>query len=157
MFLALLAGCALSASRTGLVRPEGDRVLLETYEGRRVALTLDAEAEPVRYLEGCVVVVEGPRLGKRVWVKDWYVQDAGDGSSGFVGLLRRHGSNLVIDDRNTGTTLRIEDVSAARLRGMEGRTVLLLGHVVGGGIVEVVGVRVLEGDEAADGDGRPPG
>lgn len=149
MLLALLTGCALSASRTGLVRPEGDRVLLETYEGRRVVLALDAEAEPVRYLEGCVVVVEGPRLGRRVWVEDWYVQDAGDGSSGFVGLLRRHGSNLVIEDRNTGTTLRIDDLSAARLRGMEGHTVLLMGHVVGGGIVEVVGVRLLEADEEA--------
>jgi hypothetical protein len=71
-------------------------------------------------------------------VKDWYVQDAGDGSGGFVGRLRTYGTRLVLDDRNTKRTLVIADGTAPELRQLVGEEVLLLGHVVGGEIAAQV-------------------
>lgn len=106
-------------------------------------LHLGDEGEPIRYLQDCVVEVEGPRLGRGLWVRDWFVRDTGEGSAGFVGMLRAYGSRLLIDDRNTQTTLIVDDVSARKLRGLEGQNVLLIGHVIGGGKIEVHAWRVL--------------
>ncbi|MFZ5481593.1 MAG: hypothetical protein ACOZNI_32825 [Myxococcota bacterium] len=147
MLIPLLAACAFHA--TGLVEPVRNEVILKTYEGERWVLVLGEDGKPVRYLDDATVAVDGRRLGKRVFVRDWWVADAGDGSSGFVGVVRRWGARLVIDDRNTKTTLGLDDVSSAKLWELDGKPVLVQGHVVGGGIVEVMRWRVLE--EGADG------
>lgn len=139
----LLVGCALHTARTGLVQPVGDEVVLVTYDGPRYVLNLDEAARPVAHLENAVVEVEGVRLGQTLFVKDWVVKDAGDGSGGFVGELRTFGLRVFIDDRNTGTTLVVDDVTAVTLRPYVGHTVLLVGHVVGGQMVEVVAWRDL--------------
>lgn len=143
MLLMLVLGCALHTSRAGLVEPGDGPVTMRTYEGRTFRLHLNEESEPIRYLDRVVVKVEGPRLGRGLWVKDWYVQDAGDGSGGFVGRLRAHGSRLVIDDRNTQRTLVIADGTAPELRDYVGEPVLLLGHVVAGETIEVAAWRLL--------------
>lgn len=143
MLLSLVLGCALHTSRAGLVQPGAGPVDLRTYEGRTYRLHLDEESAPIRYLDNVVVKVEGPRLGRGLWVKDWYVQDAGDGSGGFVGRLRAYGSRLVIDDRNTRRTLVIADGTSPELRAHVGQYVLLMGHVVGGETIEVARYAVL--------------
>lgn len=141
--LLLLAGCALHAHVTGLVLPDTDPVELRAPQGKEYHLRLDAESDPIRYLHDCIVVVEGPRVGGKVLVRDWYVQDAGDGSGGFVGILRVYGARLVIDDRNTQTTLLIDDEAAGQLRAWVGRPVLLMGHVSGGNTVMPMAWRLL--------------
>jgi hypothetical protein len=66
-----------------------------------------------------------------------------------VGPLVPWGARLRIEDRNSGSTLLVDDASALKLRGLEGHTVLLMGHVIGGGIIEVVAVRDLTPGDAA--------
>jgi hypothetical protein len=146
MLLAALLGCAVHTTRAGLVEPNDGRVELRTYEGHVYRLRLDEESAAVRHLGNVVVKVEGARLLRTLWVRDWYVQDAGDGSGGFVGRLRAYGARLVVDDRNTRRTLVIADGTAPELRAHVGQDVLLLGHVVGGETIEVVAFRVLAPD-----------
>lgn len=143
MFVLALLGCALHTSRAGLVEADHGPVELRSYDGRTLRLHLDAASAPIRYLGNATVKVEGARFGRGLWVKDWYVQDAGDGSGGFVGLLRVYGARLVIDDRNTRRTLVIADGTAPELRRLVGQPVLLRGHVVGGETIEVAAYRLL--------------
>jgi hypothetical protein len=147
MLLAVLLGCAINASRTGLVQPGDNPVRLQTYQGHTVKLRLDEDSAPLRYLDHCVVVVKGPALGSCLAVRDWYVQDAGDGSSGFVGNLRIYGNRLVLDDRNTQRTLVLDDDTSAPLRPYAGKPVLVLGHVIGGETIQVAAWRLLAPEE----------
>ncbi len=142
-FLAVSLGCAVT--RTGLVRAgEDGAVTMTVYDGgARLGLSLDDASAPLRAADGVVVEVRGPLLAGRLRVRDWRVLDAGDGSGGFVGPLVPWGARLRIEDRNSGSTLLVDDASALKLRGLEGHTVLLMGHVIGGGIIEVVAVRDL--------------
>ena len=146
MLVSLLLGCALHATRAGLVEPVKNTVFIRTYEGARIRLVLDEASAPIRYLDHVVVKVEGPRLGAGLVVEDWWVQDAGDGSGGFVGGLRNHGARQVIEDRYTRRTIVLADGTAPELRAVVGRPVLLLGHVVGGETIEVAAWRVLDGE-----------
>ncbi len=144
-----MIGCAVRGAYVGLVdAPEAadaaGPVLLRAYDGERWRLALGAEGAPLRWADGVRVEVRGARFGRRVAVQDWRVLDAGDGSGGFVGVLRTYGSRIVIDDRNSGATLLIDDLSADRLRWLAGHPVLLLGHVTGGNIVTVRAYRALE-------------
>jgi hypothetical protein len=136
-------GCSLHASRAGIVEPVNGPVRIATYEGQHYRLVLDEDSQPIRYLQRAVVKVEGPRLFGTIWVDDWHVQDAGDGSGGFVGRLRRYGMRLVVDDRNTLRTLVIRDGSAPELEALVGKDVLLIGHVIGVEEIEVAAYRVL--------------
>lgn len=147
--LAALSGCAAHTRAVGLVVADPLGVHIETSEGKVVTLVLDADSAPLRHLEHCVVVVEGPKLGRRVVVKDWRVQDAGDGSGNFVGLLRAWGPKLVLDDRNTGGVIELDPVASAQLRPFAGHPVLVIGHVTAGGVVVPVAWRLLD-------DSAPP-
>ena len=141
MLLLALIACSAHTRAVGMVADDPPGI--ETADGRRYRLTLNEDGAPLRYLHDCIVVVEGPRFGRRLLVKDWHVQDAGDGSGGFVGMLRDYGARLVIEDRNTGTTLVIADEVALQLRPWTGQPVLLIGHITGGNIVMPVAWRVL--------------
>ena len=150
LLLSTLLACAVT--RTGLVHAagEGDGVSMTVYDGgARLALALDDASVPLRGADGVVVEVRGPLVAGRLRVRDWRVLDAGDGSGGFVGPLVPWGARLRIEDRNSGSTLLVDDASALKLRGLEGHTVLLMGHVIGGGIIEVVAVRDLTPGDAA--------
>lgn len=149
--LAALSGCAAHTRAVGLVVADPLGVHLQTSEGRVVPLVLDADSAPLRHLDHCVVVVEGPKLGRRVVVKDWRVQDAGDGSGNFVGMLRVWGPKLVMDDRNTGGVIELDPVAGAQLRPWAGHPVLVIGHVSAGGVVVPVAWRLLD-----DGPTPPP-
>lgn len=76
-------------------------------------------------------------------VRDWRVIDAGDGSGNFVGTLRAYGARLIIDDRNSGSPVILDDLTAAPLRPYVGYPVLVIGHVTGAGYVVPVAFRVL--------------
>lgn len=137
-----ILACA-HVSRTGVVVDAQGEVELRTYDGARVRLRLDDDSAPIAFLNGCVVEVEGPAAGGRVRVADWYVKDAGDGSGGFVGVLRSWGGRILLDDRNTKSTLILEDGLSEPLRPWIGQPVLVVGTVVGGNIVRPVAWRLL--------------
>ncbi len=145
--ISLVLGSLLACSgpRAGIVHVEAPgHVALQGYSGGSWTLVLGAESRALRGAAAAVVELRGPRLAGRIWVRDWRVLDAGDGSGGFVGEVRAHGSRMVIDDRNSGTTLLLDDRAAASMRALDGAVVLVEGHVVGGGMVEVMAYRVLE-------------
>lgn len=139
-----LAGCV--ASHRGLVELDSasaGKVHLRTPDGRSFALRSTDERGILRSLEGCTVEVSGPRLARSMVVQSWSVVDAGDGSAPYVGMLRQHGSNLVIDDRNSGMPLVLDDPSAARFGTYAGMVVMISGYVVGAQLLHVVNFRVL--------------
>lgn len=147
MALSMFGGCV--ATHRGLVALEsggegeaaGPR--LETLDGHSFALRSTEELELLRSLGGCTVEVAGPVMARSMLVQRWAVLDAGDGSVPYVGLLRQHGSNMVVDDRGSGMPLVLSDTSAARLRGYVGKVVMISGYVVGAQLLHVVNFRVL--------------
>lgn len=152
MWTWLLLGCALRSTVIGLVEPVGAGTFVVSYTGTRTPVLLSAESAPIRRLEGCVVEVAGVRTPAGLVVQDWFVRDAGDGSGGFVGTLQAYGGRISIADRNTESTVFLDDLSAMQLRPYVGRPVLLVGSIVGNGVVSVGVWRLL--DEAAAPDPR---
>ncbi len=150
----LLAACAARRPVEGLIdAPDAPdtvgAVELITVDGDSWTLRLGDEGAPLRWAEGLRVAVTGPRFGRRLRVRDWRVLDAGDGSGGFAGVLRAHGSRVVIDDRNTGATLLISDGDAAALRRHVGEVVVLVGHITGANVISVHAFKVLRPPPAA--------
>lgn len=143
-----LAGCMPAAHR-GLARvgPQGAVTLLQP-EGGTLRLVYDPATAPLHQLAGCVLEVEGPRLGRRVRVADWSVLDAGEGSAPFVGVLRRDGLRWMVDDRNSGSTVTLVPESMGRLTEQAGQIVLVVGFVVGPHAVSVVRWAPLTGPGA---------
>jgi hypothetical protein len=144
--LAALVACA--ASHRGLVvGPEPGaaewQVGLRTPEGRQLALRSTEEQRALSKLDGCTVEVSGRVMAGTLVVESWRVVDAGDGSAPYVGSLRQHGSNLVIDDRNSGMPMVLDDPSAARLAAHAGSLVMISGYVVGAQLLHVVSFRIL--------------
>lgn len=145
MFGAILfLACALSAHRTGLVSNVDGVVRLTESTGRGLEIQARGSAAPLAKLDGCVVEVRGPRLGKRLYPTRWSVQDAGDGWPPFVGILHRFGGNWLIDDQTTGRQITLSPLSVAALASAEGKLVLVQGFVDGPEQVRVVGWRLLE-------------
>ena len=112
-------------------------------DGRRLRLRLDQDGEPIRALGGCMIEAEGRVVARSMLVEDWQVTDAGDGSAPYVGLLRQHGSNVVIEDRNSGMPLILDDASVAELGPFVGKYMMIVGYVVGAQQLHVVSFRIL--------------
>ncbi len=144
LLVTLALGCALSAHRTGLVKADGEQVLLVEPTGRSFRVPEAGEGSVIGALEQCVVDVRGPRLGRIQWVRQWSVLDAGDGSPPYVGVLRRYGGHWMLDDRNSGQPVILDPKTVGALSAEEGRLVLIRGMVVGAQTVAVVAWRALE-------------
>lgn len=112
---------------------------------RDLALSLREDSEPLRYLGSCTVSVEGPRLLRRLWVRDWTVITGFDGSAPFVGTLRLDGERLLLDDRNSGASFLLHTDSAPGLEDYVGEMVLVTGFAVGPQLLQVMGWRALSG------------
>lgn len=140
----LLASCVLHANRAGMVQVEGERVLLVAPDGSTLRVLPTVEGAPLRHLEGARVSIDGRLSGRRLSPRDVKVTDAGDGSAPFFGILRRYGSNWLIDDRNSGATILLDEASLGDLRDHEGRLVMVIGYVMGAQRVNVVMWKVLE-------------
>ncbi len=147
MFLACLFACAFHVARTGLVlAPEDGVVTLVEPGGVRTSLRLDADSAALLYLHDVIVEVTGTRVGARMMVRDWQVVDAGDGSNGYVGRLQVTGMRVLIQDRNSGTTMVLDDANSAPLRAYGGKMVLIIGHVSGPNTVTPMAWRLLEAE-----------
>ncbi|MDP6934328.1 MAG: hypothetical protein QGG40_15485 [Myxococcota bacterium] len=154
--VALLFACALHVTQVGLLEQEGGAVRLVREASDDLALLLGPEGDPLRFLEGCQVEIDGTRIGRRLVVSDWRVTVAADGSAPFVGRLRLQGNNWVLDDRTTGRPLVLDAASMGSLVNHVGQPVLIVGYVVGAQTVRVVDWRVLAGEGAVRAD-RPTG
>lgn len=153
LFLALLAtalalpGCA--ASLRGLVKVGVEPgvgppdVRLQTLEGRWWRLRLVEDGLALRALDGCTVQVEGRGIARSFLVSAWQVLDAGDGSAPFVGEVHRLGVNLLIDDKNSGMEIILDEAGFRDLALLEGRLVMLRGYIIGPQTLRVVSYRVL--------------
>lgn len=146
IFPSLLVACAIATTRVGIVEVAENHgsVSVHALDGAAVVLLLDGESEPLRGLGGCTVEVEGALVGNTLAVRRWSVRDAGDGSGGFVGVLRAYGARLVLDDRNSGGTVILEDATSGSLRPLVGHPVLLIGTVGSAGLIRVVAWKQLD-------------
>jgi hypothetical protein len=149
LLLQLLIAGGCMATHRGLVSVPGSAsheragVQLSTPEGRVLDLRSTEELRVLRALDGCTVEVTGPLLARSLLVEDWRVLDAGDGSAPYVGTLRQHGSNLVIDDRNSGMPLVLDQASADRLAQHAGSQVMISGYIIGAQLLHAVTFRIL--------------
>jgi len=148
--VALLLGlaCGAHAERRGLVAVESagedSRVELHAFNGGSIRLVLEGEARWLLGCDGCEVTVEGPRRGGRLWVREFEIRRASDGSQPYVGVLKRYGAQLSIDDRTTGQHVFLDPFSVGGLLAYEGHPVLVIGYVVGAQTVRVMAFRVLD-------------
>ena len=144
----LVWACGAHARRSGMVavEPKGDgsRVELHAFNGGSTRLVLEGEASWLLACDGCEVTVEGRRVGRKLWVRDFEIRRASDGSQPYVGVLKRYGAQLSIDDRTTGQHVFLDPLSATGLLSYEGRPVLVIGFVVGPQTVRVMAFRVLD-------------
>ncbi|HJN73143.1 MAG TPA: hypothetical protein QGF58_04320 [Myxococcota bacterium] len=125
----------------GVVVP-GERLVLIEADGTRWKLEAGPDQRVLEQLEDCTLEVDGNRVGRRVVVRDWSVLAAADGSAPYLGQLRVHGNNLVLDDRNSGSTIVLEQ--ADQLREHEGKQVLVIGYVAAPHVVVVMGWKILD-------------
>jgi hypothetical protein len=139
----LCAGCALRSHQEGLLQVTDRRVMMQTAHGGNLRLVPGQEAEVLSNLGGCLAEVEGPRLIRWMWVSTWRVRDAGDGSEPYIGHLGQHGSNLVLDDANSGMKVVISEGSMSLLQPYVGKQVLVSGYIVGPQVIQVVSFRVI--------------
>jgi hypothetical protein len=143
MLLLSLLACALHEPQVGLVQNTADEVHLIGNNGRDFHVISSEIAGPLRQLEGCSVSVTGRGLRHRLWINDWKVLDAGDGSSPFVGVLRQEGLKYVIRDRNSGSTVYLDPRSMNGLLDHVDDLVLVVGYVQGTHQVSVVSWKAL--------------
>lgn len=142
--LLLLAACAGPAVHTGLVQRTGDAIILVGAEGREVAVRPTPAAAPLWHLEGARVEVTGKGGNRVISPQSLKVIDAGDGSAPYFGVLRRYGSNWLVDDQNSGSTIQLVEESLGDLARHEGKLVLIMGYVSGAQRVNVVMWKLLE-------------
>ena len=138
-----LTSCALNAQESGLLRHSQDTLHLDNVHGETWELRLKGDAEWLEHLEGHSVRVSGSRWGDRIHVKEWMVLAGADGSAPYLGLLERHGANLVLNDRNSGARFVFDPTSFEAIESGVGKVVLVRGFVVGPHVLHVVDWEIL--------------
>lgn len=130
---------ACMATHQGVLRDDGR---LQAANGTSYRLTLAPQDQVVRQLTDLTLEVDGRQFGRRLTVSDWSVLAAQDGSAPYVGPLRKHGANLVLEDRNSGATFVLDGPD--ELEAFAEHTVLIIGYVDGAHGITVMGYRVLD-------------
>jgi hypothetical protein len=137
----------MRAEVTGLLRTENEQVYLDTLGGEHYRLDLGGDAALLGYLAGDSVALSGPRLGQRIWVRNWNVITGADGSAPFLGRLEWHGANLVLMDRNSGARFVFDEASLKALEPGAGKNILVRGFIVGPHVLHVMNWRILGPEE----------
>jgi hypothetical protein len=145
-----ILACSIHTEVSGIVRVglDSERVHLDTLRNDSFVLKAGNETEIFQALAGNSVALAGPRLGKTLWVRHWRVLTSTDGSTPYVGRLEKHGSNLILLDRNSGRGFSFDEASLALLQDSVGNSVLIRGFVVAPHVLHVVGWKNLQ--EAGD-------
>ena len=148
LLLLLALGCSLHATPSGVLMESDGGTQMMGQDGRPWRLQAGDHREVLEGAVGATVQLEGVRLGRRLWVRDWRITDAGDGSAPFVGQLRRFGSQWLVDDMNSGSTVVLVEESLGELVQHEGSLVMISGYVVGAHRVNVVRWTLLGHDSS---------
>jgi hypothetical protein len=137
-------GCAFHA--TGLVESARSGVRLTEVTGERWRLVLLGSAESVAALEGLVVEVDGQRLFRAVRVGDWRVREGAHGLPVWVGPIQQMGSQIGIQDRNSGQFFWLDEQAARVLAPSVGQLALVEGWVDGPHRVRVTHYLLLDAE-----------
>jgi len=147
LFVVLSLGCSLHGTTSGVLMESGSGARLMGQHGKVWRLSTGEHGPVLDHAAGVSVQIGGPRLGRRLWVRDWVITDGGDGSAPFVGSLRRFGSQWLIDDLNSGSTVVLVEASLGDLQLHEGSLVMVSGYVVGAHRINVVRWTLLGSSE----------
>lgn len=142
--LLLVGGCAYH--QTGLVEVGPRGTTLVEPDGDSVTLVLGEGSQPIRHLEGHLVDVEGQRFMRAVRVEGWRVPEGLHGMAAWVGPLTPMGSQLGLQDRNSGGFYLLDPEAEKALARYADQVVLLEGYVDGPHRIHVLFYRVLAPD-----------
>lgn len=129
-----------------MVSPGEKGPVITTSVGDSYRLSLDADSDPLRFLDGHFTEVDGLRTGKRVRVEEWRIIEGVHGMPVFVGKLSRQPPLLGMDDHTTGSYIRLDEKASKTLEEHVGDVVLVEGYIEGANLVKVVYFKVLTGD-----------
>ena len=142
---ALLFGCRLHFQMKGLIfqpTESVDDIWIGSSEGKKFRLHLGDDGQYFPYLTGCAADIQATRVGRHLWVEEWTITDAGDGSAPFLGMVYRDGLDVMLNDINTGHALQLKgDWDFVELID---KPVLVTGIIVGPHLLQVVNLKILE-------------
>lgn len=144
--LAVLLGACQVHLRGAVTQSDAGPELTEP-EGRVRGLILADDAQPLAYLDGEGVELDGVARFGRVRVTDWRITDGTHGLQVFVGPLERRGVEVAVWDRNSGGVVLVDEAAAGALAAHSGQPVLIEGFVEGAQRVRVVYYRILAAQE----------
>lgn len=149
IFAAGAPGCAFHG--VGLATPAPAGPQLMTSDGATWQLVVSGDATALGGLDGHTAEVWGRRgVGRVVVVTDWKVVEGLHGMPVFVGPTAAMGSQVVIEDHNTGGVYFVDEEGADVLWPFVGEWVLVEGYVEGAHRVRVVYYRVLDGSTVTE-------
>ena len=140
----ILPGCSLHAAPSGVLARMDGKTHLMSDNGRELRIVAGEHSPILDHAVGVSVQLTGVRAGRRIWVDTWKITDGGDGSAPFVGELTQFGSQWVIEDLNSGSTVVLVEESLGDLKAHEGQLVMVSGYVVGAHRINVVRWTLLE-------------
>jgi hypothetical protein len=136
----LFGGCSLSSTHKGLITNAKMVTVVDLNERKRKIISDDAAI--LQQLDGCIVEIEGPRLGPLMIEQKWRILDAGDGSFPFLGKIEQRGIQYFIHDHNTQSMFKLEgDLDFSPFAD---KNVLVVGFVIGSHNIRVLRILELE-------------
>ena len=116
----------------------GWQTVVDVHEKRRRIISDDTNI--LQQLDGCIVEVEGIRLGPWMIEQDWRILDAGDGSFPFLGKIEQRGIQYFIHDHNTQSMFKLQ--GEQDFSSFTDKKVLIVGFVIGSHDIRVL--RIIE-------------
>jgi hypothetical protein len=122
-------GCAIPVRAIGVVQPAGEVMTVTSTEGHSRELLLEGEAEPMRWLNGHTVEIEGRTRGPAIRVERWHVTEGLNGLPVWVGRLEARPGGLMLVELDGGAAFALDDDVSEQLADWTGRTVLVEGYI----------------------------
>ena len=138
ILLFILGGCSLSSTHKGLITNAKIVTVVDMNERKRRIISDNSKT--LEQLDGCIVEIEGLRIGNWMIEQEWRILDAGDGSFPFLGKVEQRGIQFFVHDHNTKSMFKLDgkqDFSA-----FIDKEVLVVGFVTGSHSIRVL--RILE-------------
>ena len=143
MGVAVLLLIACVVQHKGLLTSQDYKITLTTLQRKIYHIHAGRDRKYLKQLEGCLVELEANQIFDHLFVKSWVIRDAGDGSSPYMGRLKRYGIQWLIHDHNSKGEIILQGLEK-HIDPREGMLVMVGGYVTGFQSVEVVFIRVLD-------------